>query len=161
MQTARNNFATWLHKLLYYLCSCFNSRIQNFMSRVVKNTKFVLILLAGLVILLHATIPHHHHLDTSCDHNSTNSTTNQSRGESSTEADKHCHALNTIVIQKVNSITFDNKTAFNSLLLFITSNEEVKFHNKVSLTFHTIKDLVVLKQYLSSEPSFRGPPALV
>ena len=161
MQTARNNFATWLHKLLYYLCGCFNSRIQNFMSRVVKNTKFVLILLTGLVILLHATIPHHHHLDTSCDHNSTNSTTNQSRGESSTEADKHCHALNTIVIQKVNSITFDNKTAFNSLLLFITSNEEVKFHNKVSLTFHTIKDLVVLKQYLSSEPSFRGPPALV
>jgi len=158
VQTARNNFATWLHKLLYYLCGCFNSRIQNFMSRVVKNTKFVLILLAGLVILLHATIPHH--LDTSCDHNSTNSTTNQSRGESSSEADKHCHALNTIVIQKVNPITFDNNTASNSLLFFITLNEVVKCHNKVLLTFHTIKDVVVLKQYLSSEPSFRGPPAL-
>ena len=131
------------------------------MNRMVKNSKFVLVLLAGLVILLHATIPHHHHLDSSCDHNSTNSTTNQSRGESSEEADKHCHALNTIVIQKVNSITFDNKIAFNSLLLFITSNEEVKCHNKVLLTFHTIKDIVVLKQYLSSEPSFRGPPALV
>lgn len=150
-----------MHKLLCYLCGCFNSCNRISMNRMVKNSKFVLVLLAGLVILLHATIPHHHHLDSSCDHNSTKSGTNQSRGESSTEADKHCHALNTIVIQKVNSITFDNKTAFNSLLLFITSNEEVKFHNKVSLTFHTIKDLVVLKQYLSSEPSFRGPPALV
>ena len=161
MQTARNNFATWLHKLLYYLCGCSNSRNQISMNRMVKNSKFVLVLLAGLVILLHATIPHHHHLDTSCDHNSTKSGTNESRGESSTEADKHCHALNNIVIQKVNSITFDNKTAFNSLLLFITSNEEVKFHNKVLLTLYTIKDIVVLKQYLSSEPSFRGPPALV
>ena len=161
MQTARNKFATWLHKLLCYLCGCFNSCNRISMNRMVKNSKFVLVLLAGLVILLHATIPHHHHLDSSCDHNSTKSGTNQSRGESSTEADKHCHALNTIVIQKVNSITFDNKTASNSLLFFITANEEVKFHNKVSLTFHTIKDIVVLKQYLSSEPSFRGPPTLV
>lgn len=128
---------------------------------MVKNSKFVLVLLAGLVILLHATIPHHHHLDSSCDHNSTKSGTIQSHGESSEEADKHCHALNNIVIQKVNPRFFDNKTASNSLLFFITANEEVKFHNKVSLTFHTIKDLVVLKQYLSSEPSFRGPPALV
>ncbi len=161
MQTARNNFATWLHKLLYYLCGCSNSCNQISMNRMVKNSKFVLVLLAGLVILLHATIPHHHHLDSSCDHNSTKSGTIQSHGESSTEADKHCHALNTIVIQKVNPRFFDNKTASNSLLLFITANEEVKFHNKVSLTFHTIKDIVVLKQYLSSEPSFRGPPALV
>lgn len=131
------------------------------MNRMVKNSKFVLVLLAGLVILLHATIPHHHHLDTSCDHNSAKSGTNQSRGESSTEADKHCHAFNTIVIQKVNPITFDNKTESNSLLFFITPNEVVKFHNKVSLTFHSIKDIVILKQCLSTDLSFRGPPALV
>jgi len=46
-------------------------------------------------------------------------------------------------------------------LFFITPNEDVKFYNLTSLTFHTIKDIVVLKQYLASELSFRGPPALV
>jgi hypothetical protein len=128
---------------------------------MVKNSKFVLVLLAGLVILLHATIPHHHHLDSSCDHNSTNSTTNQSRGESSTEADKHCHALNNIVFTKANSITIDTNTAFNALLFVITASNLTKLYDRVLLTAFPIKDIVVLKQYLSSEPSFRGPPALV
>lgn len=159
MQTARNNFATWLHKLLYYLCGCSNSCNQISMNRMVKNSKFVLVLLAGLVILLHATIPHHHHLDLYSDHN--NSSATETRGESSTEADKHCHALNNIVFTKANSITIDTNTAFNALLFVITASNLIKLYDKVSLTFHTIKDLVVLKQYLSSEPSFRGPPALV
>jgi hypothetical protein len=128
---------------------------------MVKNSKFVLVLLAGLVILLHATIPHHHHLDSSCDHNSTNSTTNQSRGESSTEADKHCHALNNIVFTKANSITIDTNTAFNALLFVITASNLTKLYDRVLLTAFPIKDIVVLKQYLSSEPSFRGPPASV
>lgn len=161
MQTARNNFATWLHKLLYYLCGCSNSCNQISMNRMVKNSKFVLVLLAGLVILLHATIPHHHHLDSSCDHNSTNSTTNQSRGESSTEADKHCHALNNIVFTKANSITIDTNTAFNALLFVITASNLTKLYDRVLLTTYPTKDIIVLKQYLSSELSFRGPPTLV
>lgn len=124
-----------------------------------KNNKFVLILLAGLVMLLHAIIPHHHHFDSYSDHNNTNKT--ETTGESSTEADKHCHALNNIVFTKANSITIDTNTAFNALLFVITAFNLVKLYERVLLTTFPIKDIVILKQYLSSELSFRGPPALV
>ncbi|MDD4994249.1 MAG: hypothetical protein PHR83_18665 [Paludibacter sp.] len=129
------------------------------MNRIGKNSKFVLILLAGLVILLHATIPHHHHLDSYSDHN--NSSATETRGESSTEADKHCHALNNIVLTKANSITIDTNTAFNALLFVITAFNLVKLYDRILLTTFPIKDIVILKQYLSSELSFRGPPALI
>jgi len=130
------------------------------MFRIGKISKFVLILLAGLVILLHSTIPHHHHLDSYSDHSNKSNTTD-ARGESSNEANSHCHFLNNIVFTKVISITFDtNNTTSNSLLFFITAFDTVKFYNRTLLTTYPIKDIVVLKQYLSSEPSFRGPPAL-
>lgn len=131
------------------------------MNRLVEKSKVVLVLLAGLVILLHATIPHHHHFDASCEQNYTNSDKDQCCGESSTQGNEHCHTLNTIILQKVSSLTLDNNTAVNSLLFFILSNEEEDFHNRVSLISHVIKDVVVLQQYLSSEPSFRGPPTIV
>lgn len=130
------------------------------MKRMGKNNKFVLILLAGLVMLLHAIIPHHHHFDSYSDHNNTNKT--ETTGESSTEANTHCHALNNIVFTKANSISLDTNSAFNALLFVITAFNLIKLCNYgVLLTTFPIKDIVILKQYLSTDLSFRGPPALV
>ncbi len=128
------------------------------MNRMGKNSRLIFILLAGLVILLHATIPHHHHLDSYSEHSS--STTETTRGESSPEANKHCHALNNIVLTKANSITVDTN-AFNALLFVITAFNLVKLYDSVLLATFPIKDIVILKQHLSSELSFRGPPTLV
>jgi len=127
-----------------------------FMSRIGKKIRFALILLAGLVILLHSTIPHHHHLDSY----SNNTCTTQKRGESPIEAKKHCHALNNIVFKKVTSINVDSKTASNALFFSITAFNLVKFNNRVLFTTSPIKDIVILKQHLTAELSFRGPPAL-
>jgi hypothetical protein len=127
------------------------------MNRMGKNSRLIFVLLAGLVILLHATIPHHHHLDS--DHSS--SPTTETRGESVPEADKHCHALNNIVLTKANSITIDTNTAFNALLFVITAFNLIKLYDSVLLATFPIKDIVILKQHLSSELSFRGPPTLV
>jgi len=124
-----------------------------------KNSRLIFILLAGLVILLHATIPHHHHLDSYSDHSSSSNTT-ETRGESSPEADKHCHALNNIVLIKANSITVDTN-AFNALLFVITAFNLIKLYDNVLLATFPIRDIVIPKQYLSSELSFRGPPTLV
>jgi len=129
------------------------------MKRMGENSKFFLVLLAGLVMLLHIIIPHHHHFDSYSDHN--NSSKTETWGESSTEANKHCHALNNIVITKANTITIDTNTAFNTLLFVITAFNLVKLYDKVLLTTFPIKDVVILKQYLSTDLSFRGPPSLV
>lgn len=158
LQKHKIRFATRLHKLFCYLCGCSNSCNRISMNRMGKNSRLIFILLAGLVILLHATIPHHHHLDSYSEHNS--STTETTRGESSPEANKHCHALNNIVLTKANSITVDTN-AFNALLFVITAFNLVKLYDSVLLATFPIKDIVILKQHLSSELSFRGPPTLV
>lgn len=131
------------------------------MNRMGKNSKFVLILLAGLVILLHSTIPHHHHFDSYSDPNNSNSCKTEKKGESSTEANKHCHALNNIVFTKANAITFNANTASTPLLFVFAAFDLVRLYDRVLLTTFPIKDFVILKQYLSSELSFRGPPTLV
>ena len=129
------------------------------MKRMGENSKFFLVLLAGLVMLLHIIIPHHHHFDSYSDHN--NSSKTETWGESSTEANKHCHALNNIVFKKVNTITVDSNTASNTLLFYITAHNLVKFYNRVLLNTSPIKDIVILKQYFTADLSFRAPPASV
>ncbi len=131
------------------------------MNRMGKNSKFILMLLASLVILLHSTIPHHHHFDSYSDHNNSNSCQSEKRGESSSEANKHCHALNNIVFTKANAITFNANTASTALLFVFAAFDLVKLYDKVLLTTFPIKDIVILKQYLSTHLSYRGPPALV
>lgn len=131
------------------------------MSKVVGKSRFVLILLAWLVILLHSTIPHHHHLDSSSDYNKNNCCITQNRDESPTEANKHCHALNNIVFNKVNSITVDSNTAPDAQLFVIPVLYLVKFYNRSIFTSSLIKDIVILKQFLATDLSFRGPPASV
>ena len=131
------------------------------MNRMGKNSKFVLILLAGLVILLHSTIPHHHHFDSYSDSNNNNSCKPEKRGESSTEANIHCHALNNIVFTKANAITFNSNTESTALLFVFAAFDLVRLYDRVLLTTFPIKDIVILKQYLSTHLSYRGPPALV
>ena len=114
-------------------------------------------LLAGLVILLHSTIPHHHHFDSY----SNNTCTTQKRGESPIEAKKHCHALNNIVFSKANTITFNANNASTAVLFIFAAFDLVRLNDRVLLNTFPIKDIVILKQYLSTDLSFRGPPSLV
>ena len=125
-----------------------------------KNIRIVLILLAGLVILLHSIIPHHHHSDSYSDHNYSDFGTTQTSGESSDEANKHCHAFNNIVTEKFDTKTFDTNTESNINLFFVSVFGAEQVNNKVEPTTFFIQNIVPLKQYFSTELSFRGPPAL-
>ena len=125
-----------------------------------KNRRIVLILLAGLVILLHSIVPHHHHSDSYSDHNYSDFGTIQTSGESSDEANKHCHAFNNIVTEKFDTKTFDTKTESNINLFFVSVFGAEQVNNKVEPTTFFIQNIVPLKQYFSTELSFRGPPAL-
>lgn len=119
----------------------------------------MLILLAGLVILLHSIVSHHHHSDLFSD-NSSVFNTNQIPGESSDEANKHCHAFNNIITEKVTSKTFDTKIESNFNLIFVSVIGIFLSINKVEQTTFFIQDIVIIKQYFRTVQSFRGPPAL-
>ena len=124
-----------------------------------KNIRIVLILLAGLAILLHSIVSHHHHSDLFSD-NSSVFNTNQIPGESSDEANKHCHAFNNIITEKVTSKTFDTKIESNFNLIFVSVIGIFLSINKVEQTTFFIQDIVIIKQYFRTVQSFRGPPAL-
>ena len=125
-----------------------------------KNRRIVLILLAGLVILLHSIVPHHHHSDSYSDHNYSDFGTTQTSGESSDKAVTHCHAFNNIVTEKFDTKTFDTNTESNINLFFVSVFGAEQVNNKVEPTTFFIQNIVPLKQYFSTELSFRGPPAL-
>lgn len=130
------------------------------MNRAGKNIRMVLILLAGLVILLHSIVTHHHHSDLFGDNFSSVLNTNKIPGESSDEANKHCHAFNNIVTEKFDTKTFDTKTESNFNLFFVSVFGTEQVNIKVEPTIFFIQNIVLLKQYFSTELSFRGPPAL-
>lgn len=130
------------------------------MNRAGKNIRMVLILLAGLVILLHSIVTHHHHSDLFGDNYSSVLNTNKIPGESSDEANKHCHAFNNIVTEKFDTKTFDTKTESNFNLFFVSVFGTEQVNNKVEPNTFFIQNIVPLRQYFSTELSFRGPPAL-
>ncbi|MDD2306772.1 MAG: hypothetical protein PHP53_18875 [Prolixibacteraceae bacterium] len=124
-----------------------------------KNIRIVLILLAGLVILLHSIVSHHHHSDLFSD-NSSVFNANQIPGESSDEANKHCHAFNNIITEKVTSKTFDTRIESNFNLIFVSVFGIFLSINKVEQNTFFIQNIVIIKQYFRTVQSFRGPPAL-
>jgi len=129
------------------------------MNNIGKKSQFVLILLAGLVILLHSTIPHHHHLDSCSDYKNYTSCSVPGTGESSNEVDSHCHALNNVVYEKAHLNTFHTKIISSTVLFYVF--DLVEFYNSTLLVTYAIKDIVLLKQYTGINLSLRGPPALV
>ncbi len=62
------------------------------------------VLIAGIIILAHTVIPHHHHFDSIESHwdSSCNKTSNSDTHEGNPET--HCHAFNIVVVEKSNDI---------------------------------------------------------
>jgi len=131
------------------------------MNRAGKNMRMVLILLAGLVILIHSIVTHHHHSDLFGDNFSSVLNTNKIPGESSDEANKHCHAFNNIITEKVTSKCFNISIESNFNLIFISAFGTFPGINNLEPTAFFIPNIVIIKQYFSTVLSFRGPPALV
>lgn len=131
------------------------------MNKIGKYIRTGLIVLAGLVILLHSIIPHHHHLDSLSDHTPNDLNTTQSSCESSNEAVTHCHAFNNILSERVDFKTVGDKTEANFILFFVFVLETEQVKNKLKANTYFIKNVAPLIQYFSSELSFRGPPSLI
>ena len=120
-----------------------------------KNSKFVLILLAELVLIFQITLPYkyiHYH----CNH--TDST--EKHGDSPNEANRHCHAPGNLIHIKTKSFSSNPKTGINSVLFVILFATISKIQTNVLFANFSINDSVILKHYHSTRISFRGPPAV-
>ena len=122
-----------------------------------KNSKFVLILLAELVIIFQITFPYKY-LHFHCNH--TDSDTTEKHSDSTNEANKHCHVPGDLIHIKTKSFTSTPKTGINSVLFVILFATITSKYKKVLFVNFPNNDRVILKQYHSTRLSFRGPPAL-
>jgi len=116
--------------------------------------------LAGLIILVHAVVPHHHHFELT--HSSAQeSTCESSSQEKNTEnPDSHCHAFNILASGKTTISSFNNSFSdyFSFYLAGIIVNIEIPPVKIVTTTIFGYQ-AVFLKQFFFTTQSLRGPPA--
>ena len=110
--------------------------------------------LAGLIILAHAVVPHHHHFELI--HSSgQESTCEIPAQEKNTEAqDSHCHAFNIIVSDKTNTTFL--KQSISDIVGIIVQIEIPPIKN-ITATFFGNHALFI-KQFFFTARSLRGPP---
>lgn len=118
-------------------------------------------LLAGLIILAHAVVPHHHHSEVT--HSSKPESTCESlcKEKNTGTPYAHCHAFNLLVSEKSMNFllnkTFSND--FSSFIPEITSNIEFLPVQNITSKFLEFK-AIYLKPFFITANEMRGPPAI-
>jgi hypothetical protein len=116
--------------------------------------------LAGLIILVHAVFPHHHHFEL------THSSEQELTCESSTQEknaetpDSHCYAFNILVSGKTTNSSLYNPLSdyFSFYLPGIIANIETPSVRNLINTFFGYQ-AIFLKQFFVTAQSLRAPPA--
>ncbi|MCF8331205.1 MAG: hypothetical protein K9H84_02025 [Bacteroidales bacterium] len=118
-------------------------------------------LLAGLIILAHAAVPHHHHfgLTHSSEHETTCETPIQDKTPK--DHDSHCRAFNILISERTNNSSF-NKSISENVIFYIariTNNIEIPPIKELITSIFDYR-AIFLKQFLSIAHSLRAPPAI-
>ncbi len=124
------------------------------MKQIGRNIRVLFLLLAGLVIFFHSTIPHHHDLGIHSEVNSTDCNSHQSTGNNET----HCHAFNNVVAEKIGSYNFKLLVSRIITLIAVSDFSLILDGNRVGAVARFLYNVTPSKQFFSTELSFRGPP---
>jgi len=127
----------------------------------IRHTARLFPFIAGLIILAHTVVPHHHHFDFLFSHQDIEQCDRADQNNNSEIPDTHCHAFNLLVVDKdhghakIHSLPVDLHADF--FLLPASTNTIVEAINIPTTFLHifTFKE-----QYYSSCLSLRGPPFL-
>ncbi|MCD6366444.1 MAG: hypothetical protein J7L46_02775 [Bacteroidales bacterium] len=127
-----------------------------------KNSRIVLVLLAGLIILLHATIPHHHHYDVIEAHLENLECKTSNTDSHNENPDTHCHAFNIIISENGSDLTLDFAPALNFNLDLFNINTNFDFASKLNEVYyaHCFR-FFPHKQIFLTNHSLRAPPTKV
>jgi len=128
----------------------------------IRHTARLFPFIAGIIILAHTVVPHHHHFDFLFSHQNIEACEKADLGRTGEIPDSHCHAFNLLVVDKnhehaeIQSLPVDLHADF--FLLRSSTNTIVEAINIPTTFLHifTFKE-----QYYSSCLSLRGPPFLL
>jgi len=112
--------------------------------------------MAGLIILAHAVVPHHHHFEFA--HSSGQESTCESSGNET--PDSHCYAFNILVSGKTSnsSLNFSLAEYFSFYLPGIIANIETPSFRELIPAYFGYR-ATFLKQFFVTAQSLRAPPA--
>lgn len=115
---------------------------------------------AGLIILAHAVVPHHHHFELLHSAQEKSSCENSAQKKNTENPDAHCHAFNILVSGKTTISSINNSLSdyFSFYLPGIIANIEIP---PVKNLITTIFDhrVIFIKQFFITAQSLRAPPA--
>ncbi len=119
----------------------------------------ILVLLAGLVILAHFLIPHHHHFDDLRSPHVYTTCTGDLPEHQDDNPQVHCHAFNLLVNQRVNSLVIQllPQSDFHCYVAvqFSDGASRIRAYQKYNYPAFTI---LQLRQLSSAGNSLRAPP---
>lgn len=127
-----------------------------------KNIKILIVWLAGLMIMAHEIIPHHHHYDSIYSHVEYDPCTKGHDHDEKQEEDgsQHCHAFNESIVNwtDYSKINFHPLTQLLEIILIPSETSEL-FNNNY-FKYHFTYDISPFIHYIFLESPLRAPPAL-
>jgi hypothetical protein len=116
---------------------------------------------AGLIILAHSIVPHHHHFE------STNSPAQEPNCESSGQENSnedpvsHCHAFNILVSKRITNSSLNQSFSEYFSFYLAGGNVNIEASTVRNITAQTFgHQAVFIKQFFFTARSLRGPPAI-
>ena len=127
-----------------------------------RNRKIVLMLLAGLIILFHAIIPHHHHFDSIESHPENLECETTNTNSHNENPDMHCHAFNLIFSENGSDLIVHSTPATNLTFDLFDINTEFDFASRLNEIIYTHCYIYFShKQIFLTNHLLRAPPHTV
>lgn len=160
---AGNKLCNAVASTFFYLCS-YSIYWFYFDKQVIlkaQHTGRLFAFLAGLIIMAHAVVPHHHHFEIvhSSEQESTCKVPDQEKIPENPET--HCHALNILASERTTNSSSNKLLSeyFSFQISGINGSVEFPPVKKVTATIFGHQS-IFLKQFLSATQSLRGPPEI-
>ena len=119
------------------------------------------IFLAGLIILAHAVVPHHHHFELTHSSGQDSTCESSAQKKNNENTDSHCHAFNLLVSEKTTNSSLNNSLSeyFSFYLPGIIATIEIPPVKYLITTFFG-HQAIFLKQFFITAQSLRAPPVI-
>ena len=118
-------------------------------------------ILASLIILAHAVVPHHHHFELLHSAEEKSTCENSAQKKNTENPDSHCHAFNVLVSEKTSYSSVNQSLSEHFSFYFpgIIANIQIPpVKNLITPIFEPQN--IFLKQFLSTAQSLRAPPVI-
>ena len=117
--------------------------------------------LAGVLMLLHIVVPHHHHYNGVADFQHHMEQTKATHDMDFSSEIYHCDALDTIILDSSYRYDRDWSIATTAFFIVLWSYHQIELSLDSTITQYYCIDTRIVDRYIVSSLSHRGPPALL